>query len=141
MVSAFVDANIIIYAFLKPKRKLQSHEEKIKNAAKKIVTRINEGEETVTSVVHFSEICNVLEDHLPIQEAYAIEKGLLFLENIIIKEVSEEHYLKAIAVAEENQIGANDGLAYIIMKETGLNKIYSFDTDFDEFKDVQRITE
>jgi predicted nucleic acid-binding protein len=141
LVAAFVDANVFVYAFLKPKRKLQPHEEKIKDAAKKIVTRINEGEETVTSVVHFSEICNILEDHLPIQEACTIEKGLLFLDNIVIKEVSEEDYLKALAIAEDQQIGANDALAYTLMKEAGITKIYSFDEDFDEFKDIHRITE
>jgi predicted nucleic acid-binding protein len=138
---AFVDANVFVYAFLKPKRKLQPHEKNIKDAAKKIVTRINEGEETVTSVVHFSEICNILEDHLPIQEACTIEKGLLFLDNIVIKEVSEEDYLKALAIAEDQQIGANDALAYTLMKEAGINKIYSFDEDFDGFKDIHRLTE
>ena len=141
MDSVFVDANVFVYAFLKPKRKLLPHEEKIKNAAKKIVTRINEGEETVTSVVHFSEICNVLEDHLPIEDACALEKGLLLLDNITIKEVSEELYLKALAIAEDQQIGANDALAYVLMKEAGLNQIYSFDKDFNEFKDIRRITE
>ena len=141
MPTAFVDANVFVYAFLKPKRKLQPHEQNIKDAAKKIVTRINEGEETVTSVVHFSEICNILEDHLPIEEAHTLEKGLLFLDNISFKEVSEEDYLKALAIAEDQQIGANDALAYVLMQETGLNRIYSFDKDFDGFKDIRRITE
>ena len=141
MAATFIDANVFIYAFLKPKRKLQPHEEKIKNAAKKIVTRINEGEETVTSVVHFSEICNILEDNLPIREAHTLEKGLLLLDNIQIKEVSEENYLEAIATAEDQHIGANDALAYTIMKKTGLNTIYSFDKDFDQLKDIHRVTE
>jgi predicted nucleic acid-binding protein len=139
--AAFVDANVFIYAFLKPKRKLQPHEQKIKDAAKKIVTRINEGEETVTSVVHFSEICNILEDHLPTNEACTLEKGLLLLDNIIVKEVSEEHYLKALAIAEDQQIGANDALAYVLMTEAGIRSIYTFDKDFNKFKDIHSITE
>ena len=141
MPVAFVDANVFVYAFLKPKRKLQPHEQNIKDAAKKIVTRINEGEETVTSVVHFSEICNILEDHLPIQEACTLEKGLLLLDNIAIKEVSQKHYLKAISIAEDQQVGANGALAYVLMKEIGIDKIYSFDKDFNEFKDIHTITE
>ena len=141
MPIAFVDANVFVYAFLKPKRKLQPHEQKIKDAAKKIVTRINEGEETVTSVVHFSEICNILEDHLPFKEACTMEKGLLFMDNIAIKEVSDEDYLKALAIAEDQQVGANDALAYVLMKEAGITRIYSFDKDFNEFKDIHTITE
>ena len=136
-----MDANVFVYAFLKAKRKLHPREQKIKDAAKKIVTRINEGEETVTSVVHFSEICNILENHLPTQEACTLEKGLLLLDNIAVKEVSEEHYLKALAIAEDQQVGANDALAYVLMKEAGINKIYSFDKDFIKFKDVHTITE
>jgi predicted nucleic acid-binding protein len=136
-----VDANVFVYAFLKAKRKLQSHEQKIKDAAKKIVIRINEGEETVTSVVHFSEICNILEDHLPIQEACTLEKSLLLLDNITVKEVSEEHYLKALEIAEDQQVGANDALAYVLMNEAGINRIYSFDKDFNKFKDIQTIME
>ncbi len=140
MPAAFVDANVFVYAFLKPNRKLQPHEESIKDAAKKIVTRINEGEETVTSVVHFSEICNILEDYLPIQEACTLEKGLLLLDNITITEVTEEHYLTALAIAEDQQVGANDALAYVLMKEAGIDKIYSFDKDFNKFKDIHTIT-
>ena len=108
MSIAYVDANVFIYAFLKTKRKLQPHEENIKEAAKKIVSRINEGEKVATSVVHFSEVCNILEDHLPFGEALLVEKGLLLLENILVCEVSEDDYLKAISIAEDRQVGVNE---------------------------------
>jgi predicted nucleic acid-binding protein len=136
-----VDASVFIYAFLRPKRKLQPHEIAIKDAAKKIVLRINEGEDVVMSVVHFSEVCNILEDYLPLEEAFAIEKGLLFRDNIVIREVSREGYLKAMSVAENQQVGINDGLAYILMKESNTRRIYSFDKDFDKFKDITRVME
>jgi predicted nucleic acid-binding protein len=141
LVLSFIDANVFLYAFLKPKRKLQEHEEEIKDAAKRIVTRINNGEQVVTSVVHLSEICNILEDFLPVKEALELERSLLFLEGVVIKEVSEEDYLKAFTVAEDEEIGANDVLAYVLMKEEKINRIYSFDKHFDSFKDIQRITE
>ena len=69
MSVAYVDANVFVYAFLKTKRNLQPHEVNIKEAAKKIVSRINEGEKVATSVVHFSEVCNILDDYLPFEEA------------------------------------------------------------------------
>jgi len=137
----FVDASVFVYAFLRPKRKLQALEASVKDASKKIVSRINEGEEVATSVVHFSEVCNILEDYLPFEEAFVIERGLLMRENITFHKVTEEDYLKALAIAEDHQVGANDALAYVIMKETGLRKIYSFDRDFDRFKDVTRVIE
>jgi len=138
---AFVDASVFIYAYLKPKRKLQPHEVSVKDAAKKIVLRINEGEEVTTSVVHFSEVCNVLEEYLPLEEAFTIEKGLLLRDNIVISKVSEDDYLKALSIAEDQQVGANDALAYVVMKEAGLRTIYSFDKDFDAFTDINRMVE
>ena len=141
MSTTFVDASVFVYAFLKPRRKLQPNEASLKDAAKKIMSRINEGEEVSTSVVHFSEVCNVLEDYLPLQEALTIETGLLLRDNITIHKISEEDYLKALSVAEDHQVGANDALAYVAMKELGLSTIYSFDKDFDIFPDIKRIIE
>ncbi len=141
MVATFIDANVFVYAFLKTKRKLQLSEENIKDAAKKIIARISSGEEVFTSVVHFSEVCNILEDFMPIKEAVELEMNLLFQENIVIKEVSGEDYLKALTIADDQEIGANDALAYVLMKEAKINRIYSFDKDYDGFKDIERITE
>jgi len=38
-MSTFINANIFVYAYLKPKRKLQPHEKTIKESAKNIVLR------------------------------------------------------------------------------------------------------
>ena len=141
MTAVFIDANVFVYAFLKPKRKLQPQEQSLKDNAKKIITRVSSGEEVVTSVVHFSEVCNILEDFLSVKEALELEMNLLFQENIVIREVSAEDYLKALTIAEDQEVGANDALAYVLMKESNINKIYSFDKDFDTFKDLERITE
>ncbi len=58
----FADANVFIYAILKPRRELSEKELEIKSRAKAILARINEGEEVFTTVVHLSEVANVLED-------------------------------------------------------------------------------
>ena len=55
--------------FIKPKRKLKPHEVKIKESAKEIVKRINEGEEVGITVVQIAEIANLLESYLPLNEA------------------------------------------------------------------------
>ena len=48
----FVDANVFLYAYLKPKRKLKRHEAEIKKHAKNIVYKINKGEEVILSLIH-----------------------------------------------------------------------------------------
>lgn len=47
----FVDASVFVHAYLKPKRRLKPHEMKIIESAKKIVKRINDGEEVGITVV------------------------------------------------------------------------------------------
>ena len=139
MIQAYVDANVFVYAFLKTKRQLKPSELEIKQAAKNIVSRISKGEIVITSVVHFSEVCNVLENHLPPEEAIQLEKGLLYRENVAICEVTQEDYIKAASTAEDHNVGINDALAHIIMKEQAIHAIYSFDNDFDAFTDIQRV--
>lgn len=56
----FLDANIFIYAYYKPRRELGQKEREMKEGAKDILMRINEGKETaITTVVHLSEICPI----------------------------------------------------------------------------------
>jgi len=141
MQPTFVDANVFIYAFLKTKRQLQPSELKVKEAAKNIVARISGGERVVTSVVHFSEVCNVLEDYLPFEAAILVERGLLFRENILVCEVTQQDYIDAVSLAGDLHVGANDALAYVLMKKQGIGVVYSFDRHFDVFTGIQRVIE
>ena len=141
MLQAYVDTNVFVYAMLKPTRKLQPREINTKEAAKQIVSRINAGEEVACSVVHFSEICNIIEYYLPQVRALTLEKGLLLRENIQICEVTPDDYLNAVSIAEQHPIGLNDALAYVFMKKAAITKIYSFDAHFDCFPEIHRITE
>ncbi len=139
MSQPYVDATVFVYAFLKTKRQLQPNELEIKQAAKNIVVRISKGEKIITSIVHFSEVCNILEDHLPSEEAILFEKGLLYRENVSICGVEQEDYIKAVSIAEEHAVGVNDALAYVLMKKQATRSIYSFDKDLDVFTDIQRM--
>lgn len=141
MSTAFMDTNVFVYALLKTTRKLQPHETKTKEAAKIILGRINEGEKVACSVVHFSELCNILEYYMSFEGALELEKGLLLRRNIQICDVTQEDYLSAVATAEQNSVGLNDALAYVMMKKAGVTQIYTFDKHFDCFSDIERLTE
>jgi predicted nucleic acid-binding protein len=60
---------------------------------------------------------------------------------VVICEVTQQDYLKAISLAEDYHVGTNDALAYILMKKENIQTIYSFDKDFDIFTDIQRVIE
>lgn len=137
----FIDSNVFVYAFLKPRRKLSRSEERLKSSAKGIVARINAGEKVLTSVVHLAEIANILEDNLRMEESLGIERALLMNENIDVAKVSREDCIAAVGVAEDVGVGMNDAVAHVAMRERGITELYSFDKDFDSFHDVKRFTE
>jgi len=75
----------------------------------------------------------------------SLEKSLGFLAwvvtkgNIEVYSVGLGHYETSLQLAMENEISANDALAYLFMKSCGLKEIYSFDKHFDRLKDIVRL--
>jgi hypothetical protein len=51
------------------------------------------------------------------EEAVAIEKSMLFRENIHFHEVSKDSYLAALSITHSDHIGINDALACVLMKK------------------------
>jgi len=137
----FVDASVFVHAYLKPSRRLSPAESGIKERAKKIVTRVNSGEEVMTTAVHLAEVANILEDYMPLGEAFAVEEALLFKDTIVVAPTSREDFYAALQEAKDARIGLTDALALTSMKGSGLSEIYSFDKDFDRIGEVRRISE
>ena len=128
----FVDANVFIYAFLKPKKEPPENVKEIKERAKGILARVSEGKRVVTTVVHLSEVANVVESRGGKKKAAEVVLAVLTSENIEVLPVSPGDYLKASLIAEEKNLGVNDALAYVKMKELGIEEIYTFDRDFEK---------
>ncbi|MGO8805358.1 MAG: type II toxin-antitoxin system VapC family toxin [Candidatus Bathyarchaeia archaeon] len=136
----FLDANIFIYAYYRPKRTLTEKEEAIKEEAKNIISNISAGREQVlTTVVHISEIVNILKNGLPKDLLTKTILGLFMLDNVIIKDVTKEGYFAAVAIAEDLKLEPNDALAADIMRQNGVKEIYSFDEHFNKINDVTRL--
>ncbi len=57
----FIDSSVFLYAYLKPRKSIPDKIKTWKKRAKRIIERINMGEEVATSIVHVSEIANILE--------------------------------------------------------------------------------
>ena len=98
------------------------------------------GEEIVTTVVHLSEVANILEAKLGLSVALEFLEELLTAKNVTVLPVSTEDYLRSLIVARERGISVNDALAYLKMKELGIEEIYTFDKHFLNL-DVRVLTE
>jgi predicted nucleic acid-binding protein len=137
----FVDASVFLYAYLLPKKAVPNEIAEMKKAARAILRRINTSEKVYSSLIHLSEVANILEAVTPVDESLKIMRDLLYATTLVILEPTNGDYLDAIEVAHEAGVGLNDGLAYVLMKATGVREIYSFDRHFDRFDDIERICE
>jgi len=136
----FLDANPFIYAYYKPRRELTEYERKLKESAKQVIARINRGEEEViTTVVHVSEMVNILKHGMTFEELYEVLLGLFSLDNVKILRVSREEYLAAVELSLELKLDPNDALAIQVMHGMNVNEIYSFDRDFDKVSGIVRL--
>jgi len=135
----FVDSNVFIYAFLRPRRRLERHEAEIKEAAKRIVLRLEDGEEASTTVVHLSEVANLLEARMSLGESRELLSSMVTLKGLKVVDVGGGDYSAAIQASGALGVGVNDCLAYLVMRERGIGEIYSFDKHFDEMDGVHRV--
>ena len=136
----FLDANVFIYAYYKPKRKLTEREKRMKDEAKRIISDISEGkEEAVTTVVHLSEVVNILKHGMPPRELTDFVLSLYILDNLKIYGVSEAEYFAATDLAADLKMDPNDALAVDFMRRNGIEEVYSFDKDFGGKEGVKRL--
>jgi hypothetical protein len=136
----FLDANVFIYAYYKPKKQLTQKEKQMKEHAKKIISGVSQGkEEVVMTVVHVSEIVNILKHGMPLDQLTTIVRGLFMLDNVKIMSVTREAYFAATELGDDSKLEANDALAVDVMRLNDIKEIYSFDEDFDQIEGITRL--
>jgi len=136
----FLDANIFIYAYYKPKKQLTQKEKQMKEQAKQIISNISQGKEEVTiTVVTLSEIVNILKHGMPLDQLTKIIRGIFMLDNVKIHGVTRETYFAAAELGEDLRLEANDALAVDVMRMNNIEEIYSFDEDFDQIEGISRL--
>jgi predicted nucleic acid-binding protein len=136
----FLDANVFIYAYYKPKKQLTQKEKQMKEHAKKIVSSVSQGKEQVTTtVVHLSEIVSILKHGIPLDQLTTTIRGLFMLDNVKIMGITREAYFAAAELGDDLKLEANDALAVDVMRLNDIKEIYSFDEDFDEIEGITRL--
>ena len=136
----FLDANVFIYAYYKPKKQLSVKEKQMKEQAKKIITDVSQGrEQAITTIVHVSEMVNILKHGMPPEKLTEVIRGLLMLDNLNVQGVSKEAYFAANELGDDLKLEANDALAIDVMKSNNVTEIFTFDEDFDRVEGIIRI--
>ncbi len=135
----FLDANIFVYAYYKPKKQLSEKEQQMKEHSKTIISNISKGKEDVTmTVVHVSEVANVLKHGMYQDQLTTIIRGLFMLDNVKIVDVTKDAYFAATELGEDLKLEPNDALAIDIMRQNDITEIYSFDEHFNQIDGITR---
>jgi predicted nucleic acid-binding protein len=136
----FLDANVFIYAYYKPKRQLTQKEKQMKDHGKKIISEVSQGkEEVMMTVVHLSEVINILKHGMSLPQLINLILGLFMLNNVKILGVSKEVYFAATELGNDLKLDSNDALAVDVMRQYNIMEIYSFDEDFDNIEGISRL--
>lgn len=136
----FLDANIFVYAYYRPRRELTERERLMKNEAKRIIKGISEGEvEVLTTVVHMSEAVNILKHGMLLEHLIKVILGLFMLDNVKILGVSSDTYFAAAELGGDLKLDPNDALAVEVMRLGGIDEIYSFDEDFGKVEEIAKL--
>jgi predicted nucleic acid-binding protein len=133
----FVDANIFVHASVVVRGELPESVRLLKEQARRVAARISGGEPVATSVVHLSEVANVLRAKMPLQESIQYVIDIIRKVNVTVLPVSRSHYWAACSLAQEKNVGVNDALAVVLMREARITEIYTTDTKhFRLFSDI-----
>ncbi len=135
----FIDSNVFVYALLDPKRQLKPSEIQIKNQAREIIKSIERGTKATISVVHLSEVANIIAARSSRLQAQDVLDAIFLMQNIEIISVSREQYILANELSKRIGIGINDCLAFALMRKMEISEIYSFDRDFDRVEGLVRL--
>jgi len=136
----FLDANVFVYAYYKPKRQLSQKEKQMKEYAKKIISDMSEEEEELlTTVVHLAEIVNILKHGMPLERLNNLILGLFMLDNLRIYGASREAYFAATELGDDLRLESNDALAVDVMRLHNIKEIYTSDEDFDKIEGISRL--
>jgi len=65
----FIDADVFLYTVVKPKGDVREGILERKGKSERILLRIQGGEEVITTIVHISEVANILEAKVNLETA------------------------------------------------------------------------
>ena len=130
----FVDANVFIYILVKsPKKDYE--------ISKNILKRIENGEETATSLAVIQEVVDWLEYNNRKKEVRSFLTAVnsyLTMNKLLI---TWENFLAALNDVDKHNIDFVDALTIQTMLKNKITEIYSNDKDFDRVQWIKRIWE
>ena len=130
----FVDANVFVYVLVKsPKRDYE--------ISKRILDRIENGEETATSLAVIQEVVDWLEYNHRKKEVRTFLIGVNSYLSLEKMNIGWDDFITALEDIDTYNVSFVDALTLQRMKKSEITEIYSNDKDFDRVEGIKRIWE
>jgi len=130
----FVDANVFIYVLVKSP-------ETDYEISRRILKRVENGEETATSLAVIQEVVDWLEYNNRKKEVRSFLTAVNSYLTMNKLNITWDELLTALDDIDEHKIDFVDALTLQTMKKNKINEICSNDTDFDRVEWIERIWE
>jgi len=130
----FVDANVFVYVLVKSPR--GDYE-----TSKRILQRIENGEEALTNVAVIQEVVDWLEYNNRKREVKTFITAVNSYLTMNKINIAWDDMLAALDEMDKHDIDFVDALTLQTMKKNDVKEIYSNDRDFDQIRWVKRIWE
>ncbi|HIE14409.1 TPA: PIN domain-containing protein [Candidatus Bathyarchaeota archaeon] len=128
----FVDSNVFIYVLVRsPKDDYET--------AKRILQRIEEGEEAITNTAVIQEIVDWLEYNNRRREVKTFLTAINSYITMKKAEVFWNDMMEAIGDMKKYDLDLVDALTLQTMKKNNVKEIYTNDRDFDRVKGIRRV--
>mgnify|MGYP001100243016 CR=1 FL=1 len=127
----FVDTNVFVYVLTRDPRFFE--------VSQRILRRIEDGEEAVTSTVVVDEVCVFLEMHGRSGEIPGALSSIRSYVSMEVVSFEVEDMARASRFVEEYRMDWHDCLNVALMKKHGVEEVYSNDRHFDKVEGVKRI--
>jgi len=127
----FVDTNVFVYVL--------TRDPKFFEVSKRILGRIEDGEEALTSTVVVDEVCVFLEMHGRSGEISEVLSSIRSYVSMEVVSFGVEDMARASRLVEEFKMDWHDCLNVALMRKCGVEEVYSNDRHFDRVEGVKRI--
>ncbi len=129
----FIDANVFVSAWLGKDQRARRCQD--------FIEKVERGEQRAsTSVLVFDEVLHSLETNTGDREkSLAIVKRLAAIQYLKIYEVTPKQLAASFRVFSSYGLRPRDSLHVATMLENGVEKILSYDRDFDTVKEIKRV--
>lgn len=138
MTDVIPDTNIFIYHITDESTLRNKDQIDVVKKSKKRFKEILKGSNIILTSVVLVELSNILRYKVGVEESTKTLEKIIFNEKSRIETPNPDEVIEALTVSNEKNVGYTDCLIYLIAKRLGA-KIFSYDTDFKKFTDVERV--